>query len=175
MVRFLTLEWISAEDPRASFSQKRPQLPGQNKPGLGVLPYIITFLVNLCKEITCDAILLVADYFHSAYMYSSFARFADPVREGRLHAVMRDLGSYGLNDISWGFITGSIKDRITGNSEYYEPAHQIIPVMDSVKTHFNTRKYVKRRNKVYEDNSFSLDIREMELRRKEILEKNSPA
>ena len=175
MVRFLTLEWISTEDPRASFSATRPQLPGQNKPGLGVLPQIITFLVHLCEAITCDAVLLVADHFHAAYMYSSYAYYADPAREGKLHAVMRDLGNYGLNNITWGFMTGTVKDRRTGSSEYYKPAYQIIPVGDAIKTHFNTRRYMKRKKKAFDESRYILDIKDMEARREEILEKKTLA
>src|SRR4030042_1309935 len=60
----IVIEWIETIDPKAEFTPERPQLPGQQKPGLGILSYIKRFLTLLGKDIARDGFMKIADHVH---------------------------------------------------------------------------------------------------------------
>lgn len=164
----VVIEWLSAEDPREEFSEDRPQLPGQLRPGLGSLHYMMDLIYIAGKILLVDGFLDVPNYFHGAVMYSRKFKFFDPVKEAELKAILRDLKGYSLNELSWGMITGSIVDRLTGQPRLYTPSEQVFPISPYLNRYFNSRRYRKAFAQAYRSKRYLLD-RETMLQRKEKL------
>ena len=165
----ITIEWLSAKNPLKFFDEKKPQLPGQTDPGLGVLKYCFKLLYILAKDVYKDGFLDIPDHMHGAIMYSSKFKFFDPVHEGILRAVMRDLKKYSLADISWGVITETIIDKNKNEPAVYAPCEQIHYVSKRMRQYFKSKKYRETFNKFYKKKHYYLDYNEMVKKRDEIL------
>jgi len=165
----IVIEWLSAKNPQKTFDQNRPQLPGQTSPGLGVMKYCFDMLYLMAKQVYKDGFLDIPDHMHGAMIYSKKFKFFDPVHEGILRAVMRDLSSYTLSDISWGVITNTIIERYKNEPAKYEPCEQIFYVSKRMKKYFNSRKYKTLFKKYYNRKRYYFDYEEMKKRREEIL------
>jgi hypothetical protein len=96
----LLVEWLALQDPKASFSEARPRLPGQAFPGLGGLKIMQGLLYEFGKAAGKDAIIDIPEFYHTAVIYSRlyteiYSRaysFFSPVDGGQLQAMIRDLG-----------------------------------------------------------------------------------
>jgi hypothetical protein len=163
------IEWLSLENTKACFSAEKPQLPGQRKPGLGALGYFIEIMHIAAKTVSKDAFLDVPDHVHCAVMYSRRFRFFNPLHEAFLRALLRDLGSYPLADITWGFITKTILDAKSGEPQEYRFSEQLFPVSDRMKAHFNSRKYRETFNNALHEMSFRFDYERMSALREKVL------
>lgn len=166
----LVIEWLSAQNPNSfKFSNNRPILPGQVKPGLGVLKYCFQMMYNVANDVFKDGFLDVPDHMHGAIMYSKNFKFFDPVHEGILRAMMRDLKVYSLSDITWGIITETIIDEYKNMPQKFEPAEQIFPVSERMKDYFNSKKYLSIYNNYYNKKKYRFDYDKMVLMRAKLL------
>jgi hypothetical protein len=171
----VVIEWLSIQDPRAVFSGEKPQLPGQERPGLGALRYFMDMMYIVAEGVTKDGFMDVPDHMHGAVMYSRNFKFFNPSHEGVLRAIVRDLSKYSLSDISWGMITGTVIDTSTGSPQVYDPSEQIFPVSDRIQKYFKSKKYMKKFNEIYKKKTYSFDYRKMVELRTRILKKKNPA
>ena len=103
-------------------------------------------------------------------MYSKKFRFFDPIHEGIIRAVGRDLRKYSLSDISWGAITETIIDLDTGKPAIYDPCEQIHYVSARMKKYFDSKLYRTVLLKYYEKKKYRFDYEEMLKRREKILQ-----
>jgi len=165
----IVIEWLSAKNPQKDFDPNKPQLPGQISPGLGVMRYCFDLLYHMAKQVFKDGFLDIPDHMHGAMIYSKKFKFFDPVHEGILRAVMRDLAAYTLSDISWGVITSTIIERYKNEPAKYEPGEQIFYVSKRMKKYFNSRKYQTVFKKYYNRKRYYFDYEEMKKRREDIL------
>ncbi len=165
----IVIEWLSAKNPLKQFNGSRPQLPGQTSPGLGVMQFCFDLIYIMAKEVYKDGFLDVPDHMHGAIMYSKKFKFFDPVHEGILRAVMRDLSDYSLSDISWGVITNTIIERYKNEPATYEPCEQIFSVSRRMKKYFQSKKYRTTFKKYYNRKRYYFDYEEMKRRREELL------
>ncbi len=83
----LTVDWITLQDPNASFTEERLRLPGQNAPGLGIGEPVMELLYRVVERLGLDALVTVAEYFHNAVLYARELPFVDPWHQGQLHAI----------------------------------------------------------------------------------------
>lgn len=165
----IVIEWLSAKNPLKAFDNTKPQLPGQTNPGLGVMKYCFDLLYLMAKQVYKDGFLDIPDHMHGAMIYSKKFKFFDPVHEGILRAVMRDLSAYTLSDISWGVITSTIIERYKNEPAGYEPGEQIFYVSKRMMKYFNSKKYKTVFKKYYNRKRYYFDYEEMKKRREEIL------
>lgn len=166
----IVIEWLSAQNPlHREFDREKPQLPGQRKPGLGILNYCFEMMYIVAREIIKDGFLDIPDHMHGAIMYSRKFKFFNPVHEGILRAMMRDLGRYSLADISWGIITHTIIEEYKNQPQQYAPSEQIFYVSDRMRDYFRSKKYLSVYNKYYRRKRFRFEYEEMLKRREEIL------
>lgn len=168
----IVIEWLETINPRAEFSAQRPQLPGQKKPGLGVLAYIKKFLPLLGADAARDGFLKVADHVHNAIIYADIFMFINPARQGYLNALRRDLEKFTLSEIAWGFLTETIYDAKTGATEKYIPSEQVLPLADRLMEIFTSRKYAQGVQAIYESKTFKFDFERMKALREDWLRKN---
>jgi hypothetical protein len=169
----VVIEWLSAQNPYADFEAERKQLPGQKRPGLGILRYCFEMMYVVAREVIKDGFLDIPDHVHGAIMYSRKFKFFDPVHEGVIRALMRDCGNYSLADISWGVITGTIIELYKNEPQPYAPSEQVFYVSDRMRDYFHSKKYLSVYHKYYRRKRFRFDYEEMQKRRAAILEKKS--
>jgi hypothetical protein len=172
-LNFAVLEWISLENPLRKFTKDHPLLPGQVRPGLGLLRQTMNFLGSIGKSAGIDGIIIVPDHFHAAAMYSKYAFFVDPTRQGELSAVLKCPGENSIEELSWGFLTGTITDLKSGNETTYTPSPQVFPVSDTMKKIFHSKKYGRLTEKVRKTRSYSLDRQKMAAVKSRILRDKS--
>jgi hypothetical protein len=76
--RMLYVHWLSLRNPRARFSAERPQLPGQDVPGLGLAPEIMELLSRMAERLGLEGLAFRPAAFHLAFGGRSVLRFLDP-------------------------------------------------------------------------------------------------
>lgn len=169
----IVIEWLSAQNPQHRFDNGKPQLPGQKRPGLGILNYCFEMMYIVAKDVIKDGFLDIPDHVHGAIMYSRKFKFFDPAHEGALRAMMRDLSKYPLADISWGIITKTIIEEYKNEPQPYAPSEQVFYVSDRMREYFHSKKYMAVYNKYYKRKRFRFEYDEMQKRRQKILETKS--
>lgn len=169
----IVIEWLSAENPRNIFDPTKPQLPGQKKPGLGCLNYLMEMMYIVGREVIKDGFMDIPDHMHGAIMYSRKFKFFNPVHEAILQAIVRDLKGHSLMDISWGMITGTIVDAVSGSPQVYDPSEQIFPLSRRMKNYFKSKEYQKKFDEVYKKKRYRFDYEKMVSLRDEILKSKS--
>lgn len=88
---FLFVNWLSLRNPRARFSSVRPQLPGQEVPGLGLAKEMTHLLTLMAHRLVLDGVAFRPSWFHMAWAARQSARFVNPARQGRFEALCRDV------------------------------------------------------------------------------------
>lgn len=146
--RMLLVHWLLLSDPERSFPVDRPRLPGQDRPGLGILPECLSLLRMIGREFTLDGVLDVPDHFHAALFYSRVFRFLDPQAEGRFLSMVRDLRGVPLALASEAIHEGCLFDAATGNPVSWEPAEQVLPLRDPLRRYLRSPEYKRVRDEV---------------------------
>ncbi len=145
--RMLLIHWILLSDPERPFPIDRPRLPGQERPGLGILPECLSLLRTIGKEFKLDGVLDVPDHFHTAFFYSRAFRFLDPQIEGRFLAMARDLKGVPLALASEAIEEGCLFDASIGLPVPWEPAEQVLPLRDPLRRYLRSPAYRRSRDK----------------------------
>ncbi len=125
----LYVEWLLLQNPRESFSEHNPQLPGQTHPGLGLLKEVVGWLVILCELLKLDGLAFTPAEYYMAVLGRHHMRFLDPAAQGRFLALRRALGSLSLAAASDALATGRVVDG-AGHAVMWMPSVQVFPVSD---------------------------------------------
>ena len=95
-LRFLYVHWLTLMNPLGGFSDDRPQLPGQETPGLGLVREALEVLAQMARRLGLDGVSFRPAWYHIAYTGRQDLHFVDPRRQGRFEAMLRDLGHLPL-------------------------------------------------------------------------------
>ncbi len=95
-VPVLYVNWLALRHPRAHFSERRPRLPGQDAPGLGLAQEAGTMLARMAIRLGLGGVVFRPSNFHVAYTARKGFAFVEPDRQGRFEALVRDLAAYPL-------------------------------------------------------------------------------
>ncbi|MFZ0391235.1 MAG: hypothetical protein WAN36_12330 [Calditrichia bacterium] len=139
----VVVEWLCMQNPQGRFSAKKPRLPGQKYPGLGMGSLMMELLVIMCRRLRVAGLLNMPEHFHNAQMYSSQFFYLDPIFEARRFAIARDLlKQYNLAEISWAIDLELVKE----NDQPFKwfTAEQIIPLNPDLKEYLKSREYRRR-------------------------------
>lgn len=120
---FLFVNWMSLRNPRARFSSLRPQLPGQEVPGLGLAREMTQFLALMARRLQLDGVAFRPSWFHMAWAARHDARFVDAARQGRFEALCRDLAKVPLIDATRALADGRVKRN--GEPYHWEPDEMV--------------------------------------------------
>jgi hypothetical protein len=93
----LYIHWVNLRNPRQTFPHGRRPLPGQDVPGLGLAREMAELFRRMAERIGAVGLAFRPAHYHMAYVARTTFRFADPVRQGRFEAMVRDLGSMPLD------------------------------------------------------------------------------
>jgi acetoin utilization deacetylase AcuC-like enzyme len=105
---FLFVNWLSLRNPRARFSSLRPQLPGQEVPGLGLAREMSQILGLMARRVLLDGVAFRPSWYHMAFAARHEARFVDPQRQGRFEALVRDAAEVPLLEITRAVADGRV-------------------------------------------------------------------
>lgn len=104
----LYVHWLSLRDPRARFSDRRPQLPGQEVPGLGLAREVTGMMMLVADRLQLAGLAFRPAHYHTAYVTRAQFRFHEPARQGRFEALLRDLGALSVVDVSHRLADGDV-------------------------------------------------------------------
>ena len=152
--RMLVIHWLVLSSPDGTFTVDRPRLPGQEKPGLGLLSQTIALLKAFSRELPVDGVLDVPDHFHTALFYSRAFRYLDPEAEGRFLAIARDLSGVPLALASDAIREGCLVDRATGAPMPWPAAEQVMAVRGPLRRFLSSPAYREARNRALADHRF---------------------
>ncbi|MBI5546541.1 MAG: histone deacetylase [Deltaproteobacteria bacterium] len=122
-VDVLYVHWLTLRNPKAAFSGRRPQLPGQELPGLGLARESGEMLARIARELGLAGVVFRPAWFHMAYSARYHFRYLDPRRQGRFEAMQRDLGIVPLREVTLAFAQGRV--RLNGQPHTWEPDEMI--------------------------------------------------
>jgi acetoin utilization deacetylase AcuC-like enzyme len=108
-VEVLYVHWLSLRNPRAQFSARRPRLPGQDMPGLGLSREIGTLLARMAIRLGLGAVVFRPAHYHTAYAARHEFQFVDPDRQGRFEALVRDLVGVPLLEATVAVAEGKVR------------------------------------------------------------------
>ena len=114
----LFVNWLSLRNPRAAFTEQRPQLPGQEVPGLGMAREAGQMLARMARRLDLAGVAFHPAWFHVAYTARYHFRFLEPVIQGQFEALMRDLGSLPLLEATHAIADGRV--RLNGQPHRWE-------------------------------------------------------
>ncbi|MCK6545015.1 histone deacetylase [Myxococcota bacterium] len=140
-VPLLAVEWLLLQDPTAHFSLERPQLPGQEHPGLGISEEIQELLVRVCARLSLEGIYDRPSHYHNAWASRLAFHFVSPEHEGRflaMEAVVRDLS---IHEASW-LIEDPGLVLADGTVVPYLPGDHVMPLSERLQGHFQTGNYL---------------------------------
>ncbi len=146
-LRMLLIDWLVLSDPDRGFTVGRPRLPGQQRPGLGLLLPCLLLLRDFARELLLDGVLDVPDHYHTALFYSRRMHFLDPEAEGRFLAVARDLRGVPLALASEAIREGCLVDPGSGEAIPWQPAAQAMAVRGPLRAWFHSREYKTARDR----------------------------
>ena len=104
----LYVHWLSLRNPRARFTPVRPQLPGQEVPGLGLAREIGELLALIARRLGLAAVVFRPAHYHTAYSARHNLAFIDAARQGRFEALVRDLAALPLREATDAVASGRV-------------------------------------------------------------------
>jgi hypothetical protein len=125
----LYVHWLSLRNPRAGFSDKRPRLPGQEVPGLGLAREAGTMLARMAVRLGLAGVVIRPAHYHTAYVARHEFAFVDPSRQGRFEALVRDTAGLPLRDVIAAFADGRV--RMNGEPYAWEPDEMVYWLRES--------------------------------------------
>jgi acetoin utilization deacetylase AcuC-like enzyme len=127
----LYVHWLSLRDPRARFGDRRPKLPGQEVPGLGIGREVAELLTVAARRLGLAGLAFSPASYHTAHMVRSRFRFLDPARQGRFEALVRDLGGLPLATLSQAVADGRV---LMGGEPYQWEASDMVCLLEGAFT-----------------------------------------
>jgi hypothetical protein len=158
----LAIEWLCMQNPKKTFTKDRPQMPGQQYPGLGMASKAVEVLLVTAWRLRLAGLVNTPDHFHNAYLYSRIFYYINPEHQAWFMALNRDLKKYPVEVISWAIEWEAVIDETTGLPMKWVVGEQIVPLHADLKELFDSREYkkwVQERSKSYK---FSLDSEKFE-------------
>ena len=105
----LYVHWLTLRHPRARFSGVRPQLPGQDVPGLGLSREITALLLRAAARLGLEGLAFRPASYHLAYAGRESMRFVDPLRQGQFEALAEALRGLPLAEATQAVVDGRVR------------------------------------------------------------------
>ncbi len=152
----LLFEWLTLQNPRLSFDEKHPPLPGQARPGLSLSRKILELFLYLGKLINLDALVAFPAYFHNALLFSRYFQFVNPIKEGEIKAIRRQFSHVPFRQLAWAVYLGCLKDE-DGQVYEWQAEEQVVALSQTLKDYLDSRLYREIVRHVERTAVFSLD------------------
>jgi acetoin utilization deacetylase AcuC-like enzyme len=123
----IAVDWLLLQNPREAFSDRRPRLPGQQHPGLGLLRDFMGWLMVVCEAHGLDGVFFVAAHYHIAMQSRRLVRPLHPADEARLRAIAAALEGVPLAEATSAVEEGRLVDD-AGRPVEWHPVATVLPV-----------------------------------------------
>lgn len=133
-LRVLFVEWLELTDPRAPFTSRKPKLPGQQAPGLGMADETMQLLGRAAERLELCGVSFVPAHFHVAWMARDRFTVLDPVARGRMRAMARAVSALPLVTASQR-LGGPGLPTSDGQIVRWEPVEMVIPLDPRLARH----------------------------------------
>ncbi|RMH66198.1 MAG: hypothetical protein D6677_00720 [Calditrichaeota bacterium] len=153
----LAIEWLQMQDVRRTFDKRRPRLPGQNHPGLGVASEALELLVIAARRVHLQGIVNIPNRFHNAYFYSRIFHYENPSEQAKLKAVLRDLGKMPVVELAWAIEEGAVWDKKEQKPLQWFVGRQVFPLIKGWSGLYRSRDYAREVRRRMKDYAFELD------------------
>jgi hypothetical protein len=153
----LTIDWLAMQNPEAEFTARRPRLPGQKRPGLGMSILAVELLMITCWRLKLAGLVNFPSHYHNAFLYSKIFYYLDPVAQAKYLAIKKAFKTFPLDKLSWGIDWGCVKDKNTNETFTWIVSEQIVPVDERLKKLFSGKKYKKYVNEKMKEYKFVFD------------------
>ncbi len=120
---FLFVNWLSLRNPRARFNAQRPQLPGQEVPGLGLAREMSQMLALMAKRLVLDGVAFRPSWYHMAFAARHTARFVAADRQGRFVSLVEALKGVSLLEATRAVAEGKV--MLDGKPYTWEPDEMV--------------------------------------------------
>lgn len=120
----LYIHWLSLRHPRAQFSDRRPRLPGQEVPGLGLARETGEMLALMALRLQLIGVAYRPAHYHTAFAGRHHFSFVDPERQGRFEALVRDTKGMSLLDATRAIDEGRV--LMDGKPYSWEPDEMVL-------------------------------------------------
>jgi hypothetical protein len=131
-IDMLQIEWLGMQNPLESFSRRRPPLPGQAYPGLGIGYTMHNIILLMARRTRRDGTLATPERFHLAALYSRYGyRFVDRGRQKQLESITQATGHLPICIVAWAAERGML--CLAGEPWRYTPGLMIAPVSKRLK------------------------------------------
>lgn len=125
--RLLFVHWLTLRNPRVQFTVRRPQLPGQDTPGLGLARECAELLGRIAHRLGLVGVAINPAWYHVAYSARYEMEFADPARQGRWLALVRDMSGVPLLEVTMAVSAGRVR---LGDDVYVWEADEMVSRVD---------------------------------------------
>ncbi len=132
-MQLLYAEWLLLQNPQKQFDEKRPRLPGQEHPGLGLLPEIVALMVVMCERIGLDGIMFVPAHYYMAALGRRHLVFVDQTDAALYEALRGAVSGLGLADATRAIEEGGVIDSTTGLAVDWHTPLMILPVNEALR------------------------------------------
>lgn len=153
---FLVLEWLTLQNPRLSFSEKRPPLPGQQHPGLGLRKKVVDIFVYLARLLRKDGLLAFPAYFHNALLFSRFFYFLNPEKLAEVLAIEKSFPKIPFKHLAWIVYLNCLR-RQDGSIYEWKAEEQVYPIHKDLKGYFDSRAYRRLVKQSLKGYTFTID------------------
>ncbi len=153
----LAIEWLQMQDVRGQFSARRPRLPGQEHPGLGIGSEALELLVIAARRVGLQGIVNIPNHFHNAYFYSRIFHYENPREQAKLKAILRDLGKVPLHKLAWAMEESAVLDAVSNKPFEWFTGRQVFPLISGWSGMYRSRPYKKAVENYMKDYKFKLD------------------
>ncbi len=140
---FLILEWLTLQNPAIGFTRKRPPLPGQQHPGLGLSKKVVDIFVYLARVLCKDGLLAFPAYFHNALLFSRYFYFLNPEKAGEVRAIRKFFPDIPFKHLAWIVYLNAMR-REDGSVYEWQSEAQIVPLRKELKDYCTSRDYRRR-------------------------------
>lgn len=152
----LAIDWLLLQNPREHFDDRRPRLPGQEHPGLGLFEELVALLIVACERVGLAGLLVTPSQFHLAVQWTRRLRFIDPRAGARLRALREALHGVPLAETGALLRAGRVVDRRTGEPVAYEPAPMVLPLSPELQAVLGAESYPRAMDDAADEFQFEL-------------------
>ena len=143
----LVIQWLRLQNPLVSHDP-RALLPGQLFPGLGMGRKVIEMLQGITRRRHLEGIVNRPEFLHNAWLYSPHFHYLDPVAEGRLLALKRDLAEFNLWQVAWAAHQRLIIEDNERIVFHWYQGEQVLPQCDDLRDCFRGADWLATVNQV---------------------------
>ncbi len=165
----LIIEWLCLQNPLKKFTSHKPQLPGQDYPGLGVGRMTVELIKRVALNLEKDGVLNYPQYYHNAVMYSEIFKFYNPEVYGRMLAIKELLKEFSFADSAWIVHSGCIIDKMKRTRFIWKSEEMILPISQMMKDYFSSSEYEEKVREAILKSSFSVDFKMYQKIRKSVV------